>query len=75
MDEANYDVWASKWYNELSSEPFTQLLLPGTALVLEEAPDADVGSIGSANIMMWRKLGCVGVVTNAAARDTDEVIT
>lgn len=75
MPEAEYDAWAGKWYNELSSEPFTKLLRPGSALVLEDAPDGDVGSIGSANIMIWKQAGCVGVVTNAASRDTDEVAT
>jgi regulator of RNase E activity RraA len=75
MAEADYDAWAGKWYNERSSEPFMELIRPGTALVLEDAPNADVGSIGSANIMMWKARGCVGVVTNATARDTDEVIT
>lgn len=73
--EADYDRWAGEWYNKRSSEPFTQLLRPGSALVLEDAPRADVGSIGSNNIMGWKLLGCVGVVTNATARDTDEIIT
>lgn len=75
MPEADYDAWAGKWYNERSSEPFQTLLRPGSALILEDAPNADVGSIGSANIMGWKAKGCVGVVTNATARDTDEVIT
>ncbi|ACB76305.1 RraA family protein [Opitutus terrae] len=75
MPEADYDAWAGKWYNERSSEPFMELIRPGTALILEDAPNADVGSIGSANIMAWKSKGCVGVVTNATARDTDEVIT
>ena len=43
--------------------------------MIEEAPDADVGSIGSNNIMGWILRGCVGVVTSATARDTDEIIT
>jgi regulator of RNase E activity RraA len=42
-------------------------------VVIEEAPDADVGTIGSNNIMGWKIKGCVGVVTSATARDTDEV--
>lgn len=70
-----YDQWAGRWYHELSSEPFAALLRPGSALVIEEAPDADVGSIGSNNIMGWKSKGCVGVVTSATARDTDEIIT
>ena len=64
-----------RWYNELSSEPFLELLRPGSALVIDDAPRADVGSIGSNNIMGWKMRGCVGVVTDATARDTDEVIT
>jgi regulator of RNase E activity RraA len=32
-----------------------------------------VGTIGSNNIMGWMAKGCVGVVTSAGARDTDEV--
>ena len=36
---------------------------------------ADVGSIGSNNIMSWKLAGAVGVVTDATARDTDEIIT
>jgi 4-hydroxy-4-methyl-2-oxoglutarate aldolase len=70
-----YDAWAGKWYNEISSEPFVPFLRPGSALVIEDAPKADVGSIGSNNIMAWMMKGCVGVITNATARDTDEIIT
>jgi regulator of RNase E activity RraA len=64
-----------KWYNELSHEPFGTLIRPGTAIVIDEAPDADVGSIGSNNIMAWKLRGAVGVVTDATSRDTDEIIT
>ena len=70
-----FRAWESKWYNELSSEPFAALIRPGTAIVIDEAPNADVGSIGSNNIMGWKLAGAVGVVTDATARDTDEVIT
>jgi 4-hydroxy-4-methyl-2-oxoglutarate aldolase len=70
-----YDAWAGKWYNEISNEPFVPFLRAGSALVIEDAPKADVGSIGSNNIMAWMMKGCVGVITNATARDTDEIIT
>jgi len=72
---ADFDAWVDDWYSNKSSEPFQELLRPGTALVIEEAPQADVGSIGSNNIMSWVLKGCVGVVTSATARDTDEIIT
>jgi 4-hydroxy-4-methyl-2-oxoglutarate aldolase len=70
-----YDRWAGNWYNTRSSEPFGSLLRPGSALVIEDTTEADVGSIGSNNILAWKLRGCVGVVTSATARDTDEIAT
>lgn len=75
MEAEAFDKWVGNWYNKISSEPFVPLLRKGSALVIDEAPDADVGSIGSNNIMGWKLAGCVGVVTDATARDTDEIIT
>jgi 4-hydroxy-4-methyl-2-oxoglutarate aldolase len=75
METQAFDRWVGQWYNQLSSEPFVPLIRKGTALVIDDAPDSDVGSIGSNNIMGWRVRGCVGVVTDATARDTDEIIT
>ncbi|HEX9186070.1 MAG TPA: RraA family protein [Vicinamibacteria bacterium] len=71
----DYDKWSGDWYSRLSPEPFQELLRPGTALVLDDAERADVGSIGSNNILAWKSRGMVGVVTNATARDTDEIVT
>jgi 4-hydroxy-4-methyl-2-oxoglutarate aldolase len=75
METGPFDLWVGQWYNQLSSEPFVPLIRKGTALVIDDAPDSDVGSIGSNNIMGWQVRGCVGVITNATARDTDEIIT
>jgi len=75
METGAFDRWVGQWYNKLSSEPFVPLIREGTALVIDDAPDSDVGSIGSNNIMGWKAKGCVGVVTNATARDTDEIAT
>jgi 4-hydroxy-4-methyl-2-oxoglutarate aldolase len=75
LETKAFDSWVSNWYNKLSGEPFVPLIRKGTALVLDDAPDADVGSIGSNNIMVWKLAGCIGVVTNSTARDTDEIIT
>ncbi len=75
METEAFDRWVGQWYNALSSEPFVPLIRKGTALVIDDAPDSDVGSIGSNNIMGWCLRGCVGVVTSATARDTDEIIT
>lgn len=74
LSAEEYDRWAGAWYTQRSPEPFVPLLRPGSALVIEDAPDSDVGSIGSNNIMAWKLRGCVGVVTSATARDTDEII-
>jgi regulator of RNase E activity RraA len=70
-----YDEWSGDWYEKLSPEPFEALLRPGSALVIDDAERADVGSIGSYNIMAWKLRGLVGVVTDATARDTDEIET
>jgi len=75
MNEADYDAWAGKWYNEKSKEHFIPILRKGSVIVLEDAVNADVGSIGSANIMIWKSKGAVGVVTNAGTRDSDEIAT
>jgi regulator of RNase E activity RraA len=75
MQTEAFDKWVGQWYNQLSSEPFVALIRKGTAVVFDDAPDSDVGSIGSNNIMGWKLRGCVGVVTDATARDTDEIAT
>ncbi len=75
METEAFDKWVGQWYSKLSPEPFVPLIRKGTALVIDDAPESDVGSIGSNNIMGWYLKGCVGVVTNATARDTDEVAT
>lgn len=74
MKTEDYDRWAGEWYARRSPEPFVSLLRTGSALVIEDAPESDVGSIGSNNILAWKLKGCVGVVTSATARDTDEII-
>ena len=68
-----FNRWVGQWYGERSPEPFVPILRDGSVLVIEEAPETDVGSIGSNNIMSWKLHGCVGVVTSGTARDTDEI--
>jgi 4-hydroxy-4-methyl-2-oxoglutarate aldolase len=70
---AEYNDWSSQWYQKVSTEAYAALLRKGSALVIDDAPDSDVGSIGSYNILDWKLRGAVGVVTNATARDLDEV--
>jgi len=68
-----FPKWEGNFYNTFSHEAFTQLIRPGSAIVIDDVEDRDIGSIGSNNILYWYKLGAVGVVTDAGARDTDEV--
>lgn len=70
-----FDRWEGEFYSQYSSEPFIDIIRPGTALVIDDVEEGDIGSIGSYNILEWKKRGCVGVVTDARARDTDEIIT
>ena len=74
-NDQQFSQWLGQWYGNRSPEPFTDLLRQGSVLVLDDAAGADVGSIGSNNILIWKQRGCVGVVTNASARDTDEIAT
>jgi 4-hydroxy-4-methyl-2-oxoglutarate aldolase len=75
METGQFNRHVGQWYKSLSPEPFVPLLRQGSALVIEDALDADIGTIGSNNILGWKQRGCVGVVTSAAARDTDEITT
>jgi len=75
MSTEAFDAWVGKTYSEDTPEPFTPLIRKGSVVVIEEAPDTDVGTIGSNNIMSWISKGAVGVVTSQTARDTDEIIT
>lgn len=74
LEPSEFDEWEGQFYTDYSSEPFVDIIRIGTVLVLDDANDADVGSIGSYNIMDWASRGCVGVITDSSARDTDEII-
>jgi regulator of RNase E activity RraA len=68
-----FSKWEGNFYSTFSTEAFTELIRPGSAIVIDDVEDKDIGSIGSNNILNWFKLGAVGIVTDAGARDTDEV--
>jgi 4-hydroxy-4-methyl-2-oxoglutarate aldolase len=63
-----------EWYNTITSEAFTKVLTPGSMLVIDANEDGESRSIGSSNIMSWKKLGMVGLVTSGGLADTDEII-
>jgi 4-hydroxy-4-methyl-2-oxoglutarate aldolase len=47
---------------------------PGDVAVIDAGGIKETGFIGSNNSLGWAEKGIVGVVTNAGARDTDEII-
>ena len=69
----DFKTWESNFYSDYSHEAFTKIITPGTVIVLDDVEDKDIGSIGSHNILAWYQAGAVGVVTDASARDTDEI--
>jgi 4-hydroxy-4-methyl-2-oxoglutarate aldolase len=69
----DFKEWEENFYNIYSSEAFDQIIKPGTVVVLDDVDEKDIGSIGSNNILAWKKRGAVGVVTDASSRDTDEI--
>ncbi|MCG6914041.1 RraA family protein [bacterium BMS3Abin03] len=69
----DFHEWEGNFYNKYSTEAFTDLIKPGTAVIIDDVEDKDIGSIGSYNILNWKSLGAVGVVTDATSRDTDEI--
>jgi 4-hydroxy-4-methyl-2-oxoglutarate aldolase len=68
-----FQDWEGQFYNTYSHEAFSKLIGPGTVVVLDDVEEKDIGSIGSYNILLWKSLGAVGVVTDATSRDTDEI--
>jgi regulator of RNase E activity RraA len=69
-----FQDWEGNFYNSFSHEAFTKLIKPGSVVVLDDVEDKDIGTIGSYNILYWKSLGAVGVVTDATSRDTDEIL-
>lgn len=68
-----FSDWEGHFYNAYSHEAYAQLISPGTVVVLDDVEEKDIGSIGSYNILYWKSLGAVAVVTDATSRDTDEI--
>ena len=47
----DFKKWEGNFYNSYSNEAFTELIKPGTAIVLDDVEEMDIGSIGSYNIL------------------------
>lgn len=74
MPEDEFAQWSGQWYNEISPEPFVELLKPGSVVVIDASGNGDTGSVGSYNSLDWYARGMRGIVTTGSVRDTDEVI-
>jgi 4-hydroxy-4-methyl-2-oxoglutarate aldolase len=68
------DKTIGQWYSTITSEAFMKVLTPGSVLVIDAMEDGESRSIGSSNIMSWKKLGMVGLVTSGGLADTDEIV-
>jgi regulator of RNase E activity RraA len=73
MAAEQFHDWEGNFYNAHSHEAFSSLIRTGSVVVLDDVEEKDIGTIGSYNILYWKSLGAVGVVTDAAARDNDEI--
>jgi len=74
MTPEAFRKWEGNWYGSISPEPFKEHLKEGSVIVIDNEGDGDTGSTGSANILIWQKLGAVGLVSAGGVRDTDEII-
>ncbi|NND06776.1 MAG: RraA family protein [Saprospiraceae bacterium] len=74
MSPEEFRKWEGNWYGNISTEPFKEHLKKGSVIVIDNEGDGDTGSTGSANILIWQKLGAVGLVSAGGVRDTDEII-
>ena len=69
----DFKDWEGDAYSTYTTEDFASIIKPGNVVVLDDVDEKDIGSIGSFNILAWHMSGAVGVVTDAGARDTDEI--
>lgn len=74
MPADTFAQWEGQWYNEISPEPFVELIEPGKAIVIDASGNGDTGSIGSFNSLDWYARGARGIVTTGSVRDSDEII-
>jgi regulator of RNase E activity RraA len=73
MSPEEYDAYSAKWYAEICTYPFGDLIEPGDVLVFD-CSGLDVGLLGSNNALAYKNKGAVALVTDGGVRDTDEVI-
>lgn len=65
--------WKSQQYGR-APDAWLNVAKPGDVAVIDAGGIDETGFIGSNNSLGWAEKGVVGVITNAGARDTDEII-
>jgi len=73
MIPEEYAAFMSQWYGNLARGPFPEQIRAGDVIVID-GHETGTGFIGSNNAQNWTNRGAVGVVTNGACRDSDELI-
>jgi regulator of RNase E activity RraA len=63
-----------RWYRDITPETFMPALFPGSVLVIDAEGDGESRTIGSSNILAWRKAGMRAVITGGGLADSDEII-
>lgn len=64
----------SRWYRDITPETFMPALFPGCVLIIDAEGDGESRTIGSTNILAWRKAGMKAVITSGGLADSDEII-
>ena len=73
MTPEDYAAFMGRWYRDLAQGPLADEIRAGDAIVID-GHETGTGFIGSNNAQRWTNRGAVGVVTNGACRDSDELI-
>jgi regulator of RNase E activity RraA len=65
--------WKSQQYGR-APDAWLKVAKPGDIVVIDAGGVKECGFIGSNNSLGWAEKGVVGAITNAGARDTDEIV-
>jgi len=65
--------WKARQYGR-ASDKWLKTAKPGDLVVIDAGGIKECGFIGSNNSLGWAEKGIVGAITNAGARDTDEIV-
>ena len=72
-DLAGFQKFKTEQYRR-APDAWMKVARPGDVVVIDAGGVHETGFIGSNNSLNWAEKGVIGVVTNAGARDTDEIV-